>query len=71
MPQEEVKFFRDFFEYRKKYYNIDEESFHWWGDCVEEGNEIANKYANTSFYDFAIHLIVAHQKDVSRRYNGQ
>lgn len=71
MPQEEVKFFRDFFEYRKKYYNVDTKNKHWWDDMVDEGMELADKYADQPFHPFAIGCIVEHQKEVSARFYGQ
>ena len=68
MPEEEVKFFRDFFNYRKGTYSplYDTE---YWEKLYYIGDVIVKTYKDTPFEQFAIDLVIAHQMDVGRRYN--
>lgn len=64
---EEWQFFQDFWRFRQQYYEADNDE-EWFAEMMRIGEQIIEKYHNTSFAKFARSLIFSHFEDVEMRW---
>lgn len=63
---EEWQFFKDYYEFRQKYYEADN-SEEWFEKLIHAADQFYEKYKNVSFAEYVKQLILAHISDVDRR----
>ena len=64
---EEWQFFQDYWNFRQKYYEADNDDS-WWDEFIRESTDLEKKYRNSEISFYANKLIVAHIDDVDRRF---
>lgn len=64
---EEWQFFQDFWRFRQKYYEADNDEA-WFVEMMHAGEQIIEKYHNTDFEKFTQGLIFSHFEDVQIRW---
>lgn len=64
---EEWQFFQDFYRFRQKWYEADNDDT-WFTEMMEVGEKLIEKYANTSILEFVRSMVLDHFADVERRW---
>lgn len=64
---DEWMFFQEYWKFRQKYYEADDEE-KWFENLQKEVDVIFKKYKDTSIKEYVKELLVAHMNDVDRRY---
>ena len=64
---DEWQFFQDFWKFRQKYHDSDNEPEDWYTELMNAGESIIKKYENTYFADFAKDIVFSHFGDIERR----
>lgn len=67
---EEWQFFQDYWKFRQKYYEADNED-EWFETLHREADKFYKKYKETLLKEYAKELILTHMSDVDRRYRNK